>query len=347
MLYKWIAPGLINCDIGKIQEISLASSGLKEKDLENIIAKRIDELVRTDQLMLIMQERQRQEEPDIIGIDQYGVIFIFELKRWESRSENLLQVLRYGQKFGRYDYEKLNWFYQSYRHSKQGEITLQKAHAEYFDLDKPLNKNDFNKDQSFVIVTNGLDYDTWDAIAYWRKKGIKIIAQIYRIFKIGNELFIDFDPFGPIPDAPKQQESGLFVVNTNKTYMPDVYKEMCSQKKGSAYYEKKYSIQNIRAGNPVCLYHVGVGVIGIGTAKTDYLKTNVNGDVDEEYYVPIDFEYLVDINEKDWQEKAVHAWEINNHYNSSYRFRQTIFQLPFEFSEYIKNRFRGKKVQKP
>jgi hypothetical protein len=346
MLYKWKSPGLADSDIEKIKEISLASSGLKEKDLENIIAKRIDELVRTDQLMVIMQERQRQEEPDIIGIDQFGVIFIFELKRWEGRSENLLQALRYGQKFGRYDYEKLNWFYQSYRHSRHGEKTLQQAHSEYFDLDDPLNNNDFNNDQSFVIVTNGLDYDTWDAIAYWRNKGIKIAAQVYRIFKIGNDQFIDFDPFGPIPDAPKQQESGLFVVNTNKTYMPDVYKEMCAERKGSAYYGKKYSIQNIRAGNPVCLYHVGVGVIGIGKAKTDYLRTDVDGDIDEEYYVPIDFEYLVDINESEWPQNAVHAWEINNHFNSSYRFRQTVFQLPFEYSEFIKKRFREKNVQK-
>ena len=69
MLYKWINPGTVNSDIDKIKEVSLASSGLKEKDLENILARRIDELVRTDQLMVIMQERQRQEEPDIIGID--------------------------------------------------------------------------------------------------------------------------------------------------------------------------------------------------------------------------------------------------------------------------------------
>lgn len=346
MLYKWKNPGLVDSDINKIKEISFASSELKEKDLENIIARRIDDLVRTDQLMVIMQERQRQEEPDIIGIDQRGVIYIFELKRWEGRSENLLQALRYGQKFGRYDYEKLNWFYQSYRHSKQGEITLQQAHTEYFDLENSLEKSEFNNDQCFVIVTNGLDYDTWDAIAYWKNKGIDIITQVYRIFKIGDDLFIDFDPFGPIPDAPKQQESGLFVVNTNKTYMPDAYKDMAADRKGAAYYGKKYSIQNIRAGNPVCLYHVGSGVVGIGKAKTDYLKKDVNGDIDEEYYVPIDFEYLVDVNEKDWQQYAVHAWEINNHFNSSYRFRQTVFQLPFEYADFIKKKFSEKGVKK-
>ena len=55
MLFKWTNPGSNDSDISKAKEISLSSSGLKEKDLENIIAKRIDELVRTDQLMVILR----------------------------------------------------------------------------------------------------------------------------------------------------------------------------------------------------------------------------------------------------------------------------------------------------
>lgn len=346
MLFQWNNPGSDDSDVAKVKEISLASSGLKEKDLENVISKRIERLVRTDQLMVIMQERQRQEEPDILAIDEKGKLYIFELKRWEGRSENLLQALRYGQKFGRYNYEKLNWFYQSYRHSKQGRINLHEAHKDFFELDKVLDKDSFNIDQHFVIVTNGLDYDTWDAIAYWKNKGLSISPLVYRIFKINEELYIDFDPYGPIPDAPKEPESGLFVINTNKTYMPEVYKEMVAERKGSAYYGRKYSIQNIKAGNSVCLYHVGAGVIGIGKAKTDYMKKGINGDTDEEYYVQINFEYLIDINENNWQEKTVHAWEINNYFNTSYRFRQTVFQLPYEFSDFIKTKFEEKGIRK-
>ena len=293
-----------------------------------------------------MQERQRQEEPDILTIDEKGKLHIFELKRWESRSENLLQVLRYGQKFGRYNYDKLNWFYQSYRHGKQDQIELVEAHKDFFELDNVLDKDAFNKEQQFIIVTNGLDYDTWDAIAYWRDKGLNITALIYRIFKVGDDLYMDFDPYGPIPDAPKELEGGLFVINTNKTYMPEVYKEMVAEKKGSAYYDKKYSIQNIKVGNSICLYHVGVGVIGVGKAKTDYMKKDVNGDKDEEYYVPIEFEYLVDLNEVNWWDKAVHASEINNHFNTSYRFRQTVFQLPYEFLEFVRKKFQEKDVKK-
>lgn len=346
MLFLWNNVGLDDSDICKAEEITLAASGVKEQDLENIISKRIDTLVRTDQLMIIMQERQRQEEPDILAIDEKGKLHIFELKRWQSNSENLLQVLRYGQKFGRYNYDKLNYFYQSYRHGRQDQIELAEAHKEFFELSNVLNESAFNADQQFIIVANGLDYDTWDAIAYWREKGLNITALIYRIYRLHDNLYIDFDPYGPIPDAPKEHESGLFVINTNKTYMPQAYEEMVAEKKGSAYYDRKYSIQNIKAGNSVCLYHVRIGIIGVGKAKTDYMIKDVNGDKDEEYYVSIEFEFLVDIHEDNWQDKAVHAWELNNHFNTSYRFRQTVFQLPYEFLDYIKKRFQEKGVKK-
>jgi len=72
------------------------------------------------------------------------------------------------------------------------------------------------------------------------------------------------------------------------------------------------------------------------------LKNDINDDKEEEYYVPIDFEYIVDITADNWYERAIHAWEINYHFNTSYRFRQTVFQLPYKFAEYITPRFSKK-----
>jgi len=344
MLFKWNEAGSASSDIEKVKEVTLRSAGVKEKDLENIIAKKIDELVRTDQLMVIMQERSWQEEPDLLAIDESGTLYIFELKRWECKSENLLQVLRYGQKFGRYSYDKLNSFYQRYAHAKGNELSLSQAHKEYFELDVELGNSEFNKHQQFVVVTSGMDYDTWDAIAYWKDKGLSILPLIYRVFEINHELYIDFDPYGPIPDAPREAESGLYVVNTNCAYMANAYKDMVLNKKASAYYSKKYSIKNISAGNTVCLYHSGVGVIGIGKAKTDFIQADINGDTDAEYYVPIEFEYLVDIEKDSWRQNAVKAWEINSKFNTSHRFRQTVFQLPFEFSGFIKETLKEREL---
>ena len=86
---------------------SLADFSLTEKDLENFLSSRLTEMISEDHLMLIGQGRVFREEADLLALDKNGVLYIFELKRWESRSENLLQVLRYGQKFGRYTYSEL------------------------------------------------------------------------------------------------------------------------------------------------------------------------------------------------------------------------------------------------
>lgn len=50
-----------------------------------------------------MQPRKWQEKPDLMALDREGNLYIFEIKVWESRNENLLQILRYGQLFGAAD----------------------------------------------------------------------------------------------------------------------------------------------------------------------------------------------------------------------------------------------------
>ena len=88
---------------------TLDQLGWKEKDLENLVAQHIDKVVRENQLLVVAQERQvyPQEEADILALDRDGDLHIFELKRWKSQQENLLQVLRYGQRFGQYKYRAL------------------------------------------------------------------------------------------------------------------------------------------------------------------------------------------------------------------------------------------------
>ena len=120
---------------------------LKEKDIENFLKSRLGEVVSEDQLMLIGQERRGQEEADLLALDKDGILYIFELKRWESNQENILQVMRYGQIFGRYTYEELEDL--AKRQQKLDGI-LKEKHKEYFDLDKELSDSDFNKDQVFL-----------------------------------------------------------------------------------------------------------------------------------------------------------------------------------------------------
>lgn len=74
--------------------------------------------------MPIFKERKFQEEPDIMALDTNGNLYIFELKRWQAKEENLLQVLRYGQLFGNSSYEDLNNMYKSF--TERNDVSLLK-----------------------------------------------------------------------------------------------------------------------------------------------------------------------------------------------------------------------------
>lgn len=86
--------------------------------------------------MPIFKERKFQEEADIMALDTNENLYIFELKRWQAKEENLLQVLRYGQLFGNSSYEDLDNMYKSF--TERNDISLVKNHSDYFGLEKPL-----------------------------------------------------------------------------------------------------------------------------------------------------------------------------------------------------------------
>jgi hypothetical protein len=282
-----------------------------------------------------------------MALDADGTLFLFELKRWKSGDDNLLQVLRYGQRFGQYEYERLENYFQSYKR-RQGAggdvLTLREAHAAYFDLEPPLEKKEFNQEQRFVIVTNGLDSATWDAIAYWKQYDLPVEALVYRIYREeqSGRAMIDFDPYGPVPAAPNLGDEGLFVVNTNRTYDANAFRDMLDNNKAAAYEDRKHAVTGIPKGADVCLYHVGVGVVAIGKAKSSYLAAPYAGDADGEFYVPCDFEHKAYPDKE--PNKAVPAWEINQEFGTGYRFRQTVFTLPSKFGDFIRKRFKERDV---
>ncbi len=105
MLYKLNIEKIESSSRMKIK--SPAQFNVKEKDIEDFLQSRLNEVVSEDQLMLIGQERSWQEEPDLLAFDKNGQLYIFELKRWESEKENILQVMRYAQIFGRCTYVEL------------------------------------------------------------------------------------------------------------------------------------------------------------------------------------------------------------------------------------------------
>ena len=308
-----------------------ADFDLTEKDIENFLKSRLHEVVSEDQLMLIGQERRRQEEADLLALDKEGQLYIFELKRWQSNVENILQVMRYAQIFGRYTYLELE---DLARRQYRFEGKLKSKHKEFFELDNELSDSDFNREQILVLVTNGTDRDTISAVNFWSQKGVKIKCSPYRIYDIENQPYIQFDTYSPDEEIIPEVNTKLFIVNTNKTYMPDIWMDMLSNSKAAAYYERKTAVCSIPRGAVVYLYHTAVGAIAKGVATAGYQIKDFEGDEQEEYYVPLKLEWALS-DENQWYAKAPAAREINRELNSGYRFRQTSFQISQDMADAI------------
>lgn len=319
---------------------SPAIFNITEKHVEDFFAAHLHELIPEDQLMLIGQEKPYKEEPDIFALDSKGKLFIFELKRWQSSQDNLLQVMRYGQIFGRYNYAALQDLARR-RQKLEGE--LKEKHQKHFELDEALPESAFNCDQVFVVVTHGVDRDTLDAIKYWHKKGVRIESLTYKLYSVEGKPHLWFDVYNPEKDVILEENPGIYCVNTNATYQPEAWREMLRKGRASAFEIRKYSVAGIPKGSTVYLYHTRVGVIAKGKSTASYQKAPYAGEPDEEFYVPIDLEWKLD-NPDDWQFKAVQAWEVNKALGTGHRFRQTSFAVSKEMSEVIDRIWAEKKT---
>lgn len=286
MLYKLNANAK---DYTKVNRVNLKDVGWKELDLQELLSKHIKDLISTNELMTIFNERPRQEEPDIVALDKEGDLYIFELKRWGSSRENLLQVLRYGQLFGNSSYDELNEMFNKFNKDNTSE-ELNEIHRKYFDLDENsrLKKADFNRKQHFLVVTNGLDQKTVEAIVYWKNNGLNIDAIVYWVFEINGEHFIEFNMYSPI-EGYLEYESNAYILNTNYSNNKQHTLDMLNEHKAAAYYPGwREKIEKLQKGDTVFLYKSGYGIIAYGIATGKLEKQDCDGYRNYEYYMKLD-----------------------------------------------------------
>lgn len=312
---------VVNKNYSKVNRTTLDKLGWKEKDLEKLLSERIRDLISSNDLMTIFTERSLQEEPDILALDKEGDLYFFELKRWSSNQENLLQVLRYGQKYGSSDYDYLNGMYKKKFGVNTPNSELDEVHQRYFDLENTsrLKKENFNRKQHFLLVTNGLDQKTVEAIAYWKKTGLNIDAIIYWIFEIKGEYFIEFNMYSPI-EGYLEYESNTYILNTNYSNNPQHTKDMINQQKAAAYYPGwMEKIEKLQKGDTVFLYQSGPGIIAFGTASGRLEKQDCDGNPEYEFNMKLDnFKVL---------KKPFSAYEMKNVTKQGFVFRQTMYAI--------------------
>lgn len=314
---------------------SLRDIGIDERRLQTILFDSLDRLLPDDELLLVSQSRRWQEEPDLLALDSEGKLYIFELKAWESNPQNLLQALRYGQIFGSYSYEDLARLYER---SKSGAGTLINAHRSKFGVS--LRAEDFNQKQTFVVMTNGLDVKTREAIQYWIKQGLDVRPWIYRVYKLPSDTpLLELIPFRVKDNPYEDTQEGFYFVNTNYSNDPKDDEYMLTEKRAAAFFSPwKLKIERLSKGDTVFLYRSGTGLVAFGRVGGKVEKRPYQGNPqypDEEYSVPLS--NFVEIN------PPVSAAEIKEVTGNNYVFRGTMFSIDKDSAEELKKYIANRK----
>lgn len=306
----------------------LQSFGLNERALQDILFKSLDRLFPDDELLLLMQSRSWQEEPDLMGVDKHGALFIFELKAWESDPSNLLQVLRYGQIFGASKYAELDAWYKKATDQSQ---SLKVAHKAKFGVD--LSEEQFNCRQVFVVMTNGLDCRTREAVQYWRNCHLDVRPWVYRVYPAGDDsMHLEISAFRVLDNPYEDIAEGYYILNTNSSNNAADHEDMVSNAKAAAYYGPwKFSITRLAKGDVVFLYKSGEGIVAVGEADGTLMKRAYHGNPDER-----DEEYFMKLLKFQRLSQPLRAAQIKEITGTNHVFMKTMFGLDAESGKKIR-----------
>jgi hypothetical protein len=140
--------------------------------------------------------------PDLVGLDQYGNVIVFELKKGlsgtGSASEETIisQPQNYARALGPFSYDDLNELYQEYQQQiRSGEWavdesllpaeSLNDAFESFFG--RVLKPEDYNQYQRMVIVAETITGQTAENARYLQDQGLYLQAQEVQLFESPDE----------------------------------------------------------------------------------------------------------------------------------------------------------------
>ena len=270
MLYKLEQDNDKISGIEPVEFKDLSSFGKLEKDLENLIATNILELLFEDaKLMPVFQERSYQAEADIYALNEKGELVIFELKRSSADYSAVQQALRYAEHAGQWSYKKLESKFRQY--VKDENKSLVDVHQEAFELEHKLEPKDFNQKQHLIIIGSAADESLISSVDYWNKNGLSIEFLPYRIYELAGEKYFEF--FAPPYDKHKNPADVKGVLfDTNRTYDENGIWHMLESKRLEAYGDAKRFVSHVNEGDIVFFSHKWCGVVAAAKVKSKVYK---------------------------------------------------------------------------
>ena len=269
MLYKLISSNGAFDKIEPVEFKDFSSFGKLEKELEELIAKSIlDVLFEDASLMPIFQERKYQAEADIYALNEKGELVIFEVKRGAAGEEAVHQALRYAQNAGQWSYAKLQKNYKQYSNS---DMDLIEAHKEAFNLEHALDAKEINNKQHLLVIGSAADDGLINAIDYWKKQGVSIEFLPYRVYEIAGEKFFEF--FAAPYDRHKNPSDTKGVLfDTNRSWDENSIWYMMENNCVAAFGDAKRFIEYVHSGDIVFFSHKWNGIVAAARVSKGIIK---------------------------------------------------------------------------
>ena len=319
MLYKL---GLSSGKFDKLEPVAFKdfeSFGNLEKDLEELIAKSIlDILFEDSSLMPIFQERRQQAEADIYALNENGELIIFELKRGSAGEGAVHQALRYTQDAGQWSYSKLQEKYQQYTCT---EVELIQAHKEAFNLEYALDAKEVNNKQHLLVIGSAADDSLINAIDYWKRQGISIEFLPYRIYELGGEKYFEFFAL-PYDKHKNPSDNKGVLFDTNRSWDEDSIWYMMENSRVAAFGDAKRFIEYVNSGDIVFFSHKWAGLVAAARVN----KGDIKAPDGETLYRDVDF--ITPIPKKEEKMKAMPFRKVSEITGKSFFWARTI-KVPY------------------
>ena len=209
---------------------------LKEKDLENWMAKNPELLFGTEQVLVISQSVSGQRMADILALDADGRLVIVEIKRdWSDRA-TVGQLLEYAaDRIGNSyeDLERLNRSYWNRHHGEGQYVSLLERFQELTD-DSEATENHIPKGHRICIVAPRSDEGLCRIVEWLKMYDVPISFVPFTLYTDDDneDILLEMDP---LPKIQAERENvaaewrGDWCFNTNETHAPGAYRNMFDQ----------------------------------------------------------------------------------------------------------------------
>lgn len=266
-----------------VKTSSLTDEGWNEKDLENYLRGNLPKLI-SDDLMVIGQSRPYQPEADLIALDRQGDLWIFELKKVATSSDNLLQVMRYSQNAASFSVDDLSDLYSAYKRGSSDSLVVE--FCKHFGFVSPTAAQQWSdalgRNHHLVVVAEGTDEEAIQSVGHWQRTGVDIQLWPYRIHA-GDENAFRFE----LPDLfikgrqISRGAPGIFLVNTARktrstSALEDyMLKHECALATADPWL---FKINRVLTGSRVLLYANRAGIIAVGISTAEKRNIELNGE---------------------------------------------------------------------